>query len=68
MALVDAAARRAFLLCDGVVRKIAPVLEIELDSWPSREGLGGGEGDEEMGMRMEGLDELVDFEGGAGFS
>lgn len=68
MALVDAAARRAFLLCDGVVRKIAPVLEIELDSWPSREGLGGDEGDEEMGMRMEGLDELVDFEGGAGFS
>lgn len=78
MASGDTAARRAFLLCDGVVRKIAPALEIELDEWPSRADLGGvnggvngvgdGEGDVEMGFRMEGLDELVDFEGDAGFS
>lgn len=69
MALADAAARRAFLLCDGVVRKIAPALEIEVDEWPSRGDLveGEGEGDVEMEFRMEALDELVDFEGGAGF-
>lgn len=73
MALADTAARRAFLLCDGVVRKIAPPLEIDLAGWPNREDLGGGsgggagDGDVEMGLRFEGMDELVDFEGGAGF-
>lgn len=33
-ASVDAAARRAFLLCDGIVRKIAPGLGIDLSEWP----------------------------------
>ncbi|KAJ5177378.1 uncharacterized protein N7500_000077 [Penicillium coprophilum] len=41
-ASVDPAARRAFLLCDGIVRKIAPGLRIDLSEWPdgsSFEGL-----------------------------
>lgn len=33
-ASVDPAARRAFLLCDGIVRKIAPGLGIDLSEWP----------------------------------
>ncbi|KAJ5807606.1 hypothetical protein N7447_011062 [Penicillium robsamsonii] len=33
-AFVDPAARRAFLLCDGIVRKIAPGLGIDLSEWP----------------------------------
>ncbi|KGO77091.1 Transcription factor, fungi [Penicillium italicum] len=41
-ASVDPAARRAFLLCDGILRKIAPGLGIDLSEWPdgsSFEGL-----------------------------
>lgn len=33
-ASVDPSARRAFLLCDGIVRKIAPGLGIDLTEWP----------------------------------
>lgn len=86
MATVDPAARRAFLLCDGVVRKLAPMLKIDLRDWPSVESLvGGGGGLQGQGMgmgkgqyggegemvgdhasRMEGLEDLVDFDGGGG--
>ncbi|KAK4866858.1 hypothetical protein LT330_008021 [Penicillium expansum] len=41
-ASVDPAARRAFLLCDGIIRKIASGLGIDLSEWPdgsSFEGL-----------------------------
>ncbi|KAJ5109690.1 hypothetical protein N7532_002335, partial [Penicillium argentinense] len=61
MASLDPAARRAFLLCDSVIRKIAPGLILDLEDWPSAETLVGGPGNEED--RMGGLDELVDFEG-----
>ncbi|CAG8891423.1 unnamed protein product [Penicillium nalgiovense] len=33
-ASVDPAARRAFLLCEGIVRKIGPGLGIDLSEWP----------------------------------
>ncbi|OQE26999.1 hypothetical protein PENFLA_c006G05756 [Penicillium flavigenum] len=33
-ASVDPAARRAFLLCEGIVRKIAPGLGVDLSQWP----------------------------------
>lgn len=33
-ASVDPAARRAFVLCDGIVKRIAPRLDIDLRSWP----------------------------------
>ncbi|KAI3147192.1 transcriptional regulator family: Fungal Specific TF [Penicillium roqueforti] len=33
-ASVDPSTRRAFLLCDGIVRKIAPGLGIDLTEWP----------------------------------
>lgn len=38
MASVDPAARRAFGLCEGIVKRIAPGLDIDLRSWP--DGLG----------------------------
>ncbi|KAJ5580233.1 uncharacterized protein N7459_006218 [Penicillium hispanicum] len=66
MAAADPASRRAFLFCDGVVRKIAPSLDVDLQGWPSAETLAGGSG-EEAPARMEGLDGLVDFEGGGSF-
>lgn len=91
MASVDPAARRAFLLCDGVVRKLAPALKIDLREWPRVEGLGGGVGvgvgvgsgwermgrmgsrngswmevDVDVDVQVEGLEELVDFDGGTG--
>lgn len=85
MASVDPAARRAFLLCDGVVRKLAPALKIDLREWPSVEGLGGGVGSGgermrrrgsrsgsgsesrmEVDVQVEGLEELVNFDGGTG--
>ncbi|CEJ55099.1 hypothetical protein PMG11_01376 [Penicillium brasilianum] len=83
MARVDPAARRAFLLCDGVVRKLAPALKLDLTDWPNAESLVGGAGGSDghssreqgesedhgggvadYGSRMEGLEELVDFDGG----
>ncbi|OKP14580.1 hypothetical protein PENSUB_13932 [Penicillium subrubescens] len=89
LATVDPAARRAFLLCDGVVRRLAPALKIDLRDWPRAEGLvggagvdvsnmqresqgqsqgpgqgqGGHEGSVDDGSRMEGLEDLLDFEG-----
>jgi hypothetical protein len=64
MAAMDPAACRAFKLCDGLVQKIAPGLALDLSDWPSAETLPGG--DIYMDERMTRLDELVDFEGGAG--
>lgn len=95
MATVDPAARRAFLLCDGVVRKLAPALKIDLREWPRVEGLGGGIGgvgeegrsgsrgsrsrsrsgsgsasrmevDVDVDVQVDGLEDLVDFDGGTG--
>lgn len=86
LAEVDPAARRAFLLCDGVVRRLAPVLKIDLRDWPRAEGLVGGVGGvqgegqsqgfgqgrgqhgefADDGSGMEGLEDLVDFDGGGG--
>lgn len=52
-AYVDVAARRAFRLCDDIVRKIAPGLGIDLREWPDgscfevaedREGGSSGDG------------------------
>lgn len=34
MAAVDRAARRAFLLCDDILRKIASPLNLNLGDWP----------------------------------
>jgi len=66
MASVDAAAHRAFKLCDNVIRKIAPMLNVDLEDWPSASTLGEEaihEGDrDDYDSRMEGLGDLVDFE------
>ncbi|KAJ5392480.1 hypothetical protein N7509_007970 [Penicillium cosmopolitanum] len=64
MAEMDPAACRAFKLCDGLVQKIAPGLALDLSDWPSAETLPGG--DIHMDERLTRLDDLVDFEGGAG--
>ncbi|CAI7638087.1 unnamed protein product [Penicillium manginii] len=64
MAAMDPAASRAFNLCDGLVKKIAPGLGLDLSDWPSAETLAVG--DSHMDEIMRRLDELVDFEGGAG--
>lgn len=48
-ASVDAAARRAFLLCDGIVRKIAPGLGIDLSEWPDGSCFEGLAEDRERG-------------------
>lgn len=71
MAVVDPAARRAFLLCDGMMRKIAPSINVDLAAWPgpgdfdidcggggrknAAEGNDDAVGDE---SKMEGLDEI----------
>ncbi|KAJ5951688.1 uncharacterized protein N7479_010101 [Penicillium vulpinum] len=61
-AAVNPAARRAFLLCDGIVKKIAPGLGIDLSEWPDK---GCFEGSVEgSGSGMEAFEELIDFEGG----
>ncbi|KAJ5658996.1 hypothetical protein N7507_005447 [Penicillium longicatenatum] len=66
MASVDAGARRAFKLCDNIIRRIAPMLKVDLEDWPSASTLGEEaihEGDrEDVDPRMEGLEDLVDFE------
>ncbi|KAJ5730934.1 uncharacterized protein N7483_005442 [Penicillium malachiteum] len=68
MASVDAAAKRAFILCDSVVRKIAPRVNVDLNGWPSVALLIDEMGDKGRGdddhpiMRMDELEELVDFE------
>ena len=65
MAVVDPAARRAFLLVEGVMRRIAGSLNVDLKEWPSSNSLAtfGAEGT----GRMDGLDELVDFERAGSF-
>ncbi|KAJ5632111.1 C6 transcription factor [Penicillium lividum] len=66
MASVDAAARRAFLLCDHVVRRVTTMLKVDLEDWPSAATLGGevGLGAIEVDSRMEGLEDLINFEVG----
>lgn len=64
MATVDPASRRAFGMCDKVMRRIAPGLQIDLQDWPSRDTL-GGEGD--VDISMESLEELLNFEGSMPF-
>lgn len=64
MAAMDPAACRAFKLCNSLVQRIAPGLGLDLSTWPSSETL--PDGDIQMDERMSRLDELVDFEGGAG--
>lgn len=62
MAAVDASARRAFLLIEGVMSRIAVPLGVDLAEWPASSTLARvHEG------RMEALDELVDFEGAGSF-
>lgn len=74
MASADKAARRAFVLCDGVMRKIAPGLGVDLGDWPCAEGVSSSDDEHWKGFgfgfggRLEGLDELVDFEGCAAFT
>ncbi|KAJ5175601.1 uncharacterized protein N7482_001478 [Penicillium canariense] len=74
MASIDRAARRAFLLCDDVVAKIAPGLNIDLRGWPSAKSLGGTavqeqlEAEAEAEGRMEGLEDPIDSEDGGSFS
>ncbi|KAJ5706372.1 hypothetical protein N7536_002061 [Penicillium majusculum] len=53
-ASVDAAARRAFLLCDGIVRKIAPGLGIDLSEWPDGSCFEGLAEDRERGSSGDG--------------
>ncbi|KAJ5096347.1 hypothetical protein NUU61_005703 [Penicillium alfredii] len=42
MAAVDPASRRAFFLCDGIVRRIAPALGVDLTDWPDAQSLPAG--------------------------
>lgn len=48
-ASVDAAAQRAFLICDGIVRKIAPGLGVDLSEWPDGSCFEGLAEDREKG-------------------
>lgn len=66
MATVDPAARRAFLLCDSMVQKIAPGLGLDLTDWPRAETIPGG--DRSMDGRMLDPYDMVDFEGEGGTS
>jgi hypothetical protein len=63
MAAVDASARRAFLLIEGVMNRIALPLGVDLAEWPASSTLARVH----EGGRMEALDELVDFEGAGSF-
>ncbi|KAJ5935771.1 hypothetical protein N7466_005318 [Penicillium verhagenii] len=69
MASVDMAAYRAFKLCDSVVRRIAPTLDVDLEDWPLAETLAGGEVENgeafQIDSRMEGLEDLMNFEAAA---
>lgn len=55
MAVVDPAAKRAFLLCDRFMRKIAPSLKVDPGAWTGPgdwgdgRGSGGGGGGENEG-------------------
>ncbi|KAJ5273837.1 hypothetical protein N7478_008962 [Penicillium angulare] len=65
MASVDPAAKRAFLLCDDIVRKIAPTLQIDLSDWPTLSSFGdsGRYGvDPAVVMDMSDLEDFVAFE------
>ena len=64
MATVDPASRRAFLLCDDALKRIAPALRINLQDWPSADSLAG---DLDSAMRMETVEDLVDFEENGSF-
>jgi hypothetical protein len=48
---VDPAARRAFLLCDGIIKKIAPGLGIDLTGWPDGSSFEGLMGERDRGSR-----------------
>lgn len=77
---VDQAARRAFVLCDGIMRRIAPGLRVDLRDWPDGGEFGGveskgngngggngsGDGNGNGHDSGSGMEafELVDFEGG----
>ncbi|KAJ5734083.1 hypothetical protein N7493_002869 [Penicillium malachiteum] len=66
IASVDAAAKRAFMLCDNIVGKIAPRVKVDLDGWPNVASLidemdDKGDDDHRI-MRMDELEKLVDFE------
>jgi hypothetical protein len=50
-ASVDPAARRAFLLCDGIIKKIAPGLGIDLTGWPDGSSFEGLMGERDRGSR-----------------
>lgn len=63
MASLDPAAKRACVLCDDVVRRIAPALKMDLSDWPSAAELDVHEG--EPDLRMDELDDLVNFEAGS---
>jgi hypothetical protein len=65
MATIDPASRRAFLLCDDIVRKIAPGLQVDLQDWPSADSLFGGSGDTEIGTSLDGFWDLIDFDAGS---
>ena len=66
MASVDPAARRAFFLIDGVIRRIAPSLRVDLKEWPSSSSLAPS-GAGEVEGRVGGLDESVNFERAGSF-
>ncbi|KAJ5180868.1 hypothetical protein N7492_004078 [Penicillium capsulatum] len=65
MATVDPASRRAFGMCEKVIRHIAPELRIDLRDWPSTDTLAGGESREDFSM--DSLEELLDFAGNVSF-
>lgn len=66
MASIDASSRRAFHICDKVIRQIAPGLGIDLQGWPSKETLPEPEPEPEVDneMRMDAFDDLIDPDGG----
>ncbi|KAJ5109418.1 hypothetical protein N7456_006093 [Penicillium angulare] len=71
MASVDPAAKRAFLLCDDIVRKIAPTLQIDLSDWPTLDSLtdSGQYGvDPNVVMDMSDLEDFVSFQDGSASS
>ena len=65
MASIDASSRRAFHICDKVIRQIAPGLGIDLQDWPRKETLAEPEAEVDGSeMRMDAFDDLIDPDGG----
>lgn len=65
MASIDASSKRAFHICDKVIRQIAPGLGIDLQDWPSKETLAEPEAEVDGSeMRMDAFDDLIDPDGG----